>query len=123
MAYDTKELHDDALKAIQDNNLFFFGDILGYVPVAKQTLYDHKLDESDDIKEALTKNRLKTKQGLRAKWYKSTNASLQIALMKLIADDDERKKISQSYHDVTTGGDKLNVALVEFVDGNSQDES
>jgi len=39
---------------------------------------------------------------------------------KEITDRTEGK--AQQQIDLTTGGDKLNIALVEFVDGNNQDE-
>jgi len=74
-----------------------------------------------NIKEAIKKNRVKTKNSLKAKWYRSDNATLQVALYKLISDDDERKKLSQTYNDVTTNGEKINISLVEFV-GNDNDQ-
>jgi hypothetical protein len=116
MAYDSKKLEEQALKAVETYNLFFINDIMGYLPCSRSTFYDLGLDQSDTIKDALEVNRIKTKSSMRSKWYKSDNATLQVALMKLIAEDDERKKLSQTYSDVTSGGDKLKTLRVEFID-------
>jgi hypothetical protein len=53
--YNTEEIRLEALKAIEDNNLLFIGDIPAYVGFSKRTIYDHKLHECNDIKSALNK--------------------------------------------------------------------
>lgn len=123
MAYDKQELEKQAIQAIQDNNLTFEKEVWAYLGISEKTYYNHKLQELQSIKEAIKKNRVKTKNSLKAKWYRSDNATLQVALYKLIADDEERKKLSQTYTDVTSNGDKLNISLVEFVgDDSNQDK-
>lgn len=123
MAYDTKRLEQQALTAIKEHNLFFFSDLAGYLPCSRQTLYDHGLDKSDSIKDALEKNILKTKNSMRSKWYKSENATLQVALMKLIADEDERRKLSQTYTDLTTDGKALPTPILGGTSALSSDNS
>ena len=105
--YDTGELKESALLAIKREKLVFFNEISGYISAGRATLYGHDIDKDPDIKQALSENRIKTKVGLRRKWYESDNASVQISLFKLLATDDERLKLSQSYVDVTTKGDKM----------------
>lgn len=112
MAYKTEDLERQALEAIKQHNLFFIEDLVAYLPCDKTTFYTHKLNENHSIKGALEQNRIQTKNGLRSKWYKSPNASMQIALYKLIADDSERKKIAQNYTDVTTDGQKLPTVII-----------
>ena len=34
---------------------------------------------------------------MRSKWYKSNSPALQLALMKLICTDEERKKLAMQY--------------------------
>ena len=34
---------------------------------------------------------------MRSRWFRSENATLQISLYKLIANDDERKRLTQQY--------------------------
>ena len=107
MAYKTKELEKQAIEAIEKYKLFFIEDIVSYLPCNKTTFYEHKLNESNAIKDALTKVKTEIKVSMRSKWYKSDNPTLQMGLMKLIGTDEERKKLSQNHTDHTTGGEKL----------------
>jgi len=107
MAYDTEELLKTSLEAIEKHKLFFIEDIVSYLPCDKSTFYAHKLHESYAIKEALQKVKTDIKVSMRSKWYKSENATLQISLMKLIANSEERKRLSQTYTDFTSKGEAL----------------
>jgi hypothetical protein len=107
MAYVTEELEQQALAAIEKHKLVFIEDIVAYLPCNKTTFYEHKLNESNVIKEALLKVKTEMKVSMRSKWYESDNATLQISLMKLIAGSEERKRLSQSYTDVTTKGKSI----------------
>ncbi len=66
MAYKTKELHDKALAAIEKHRLFFIEDVVAFLPCSKPTFYEHKLNESADIKAALEKNVIEVKTSLRS---------------------------------------------------------
>ena len=55
----------------------------------------------------IAENKIKTKVALRNKWFESDNPTLQISLMKLIADDDERKKLSTTYQDITSNNESI----------------
>ena len=105
MAYKTKELEAQALKAVKKHKLCFIDDIISYLPCSRQAYYNHNLDKNDDIKKALTVNRVSQKRELRSKWMESNQPSLQMALYKLLADDDERKRLSMSYVDHTNKGE------------------
>jgi hypothetical protein len=100
MAYKTEELRRDSLKAIKDKNLIFIGDIFGYTGFSKRAFYDHKLHECNDIKRALETNRVNMKVDMRQKWYKSDNPTLQIGLMKLIADDEEAHRLNGTKREI-----------------------
>lgn len=112
MAYKTEELLALSLQAITKHKLIFIEDVVAYLPCVKGTFYEHKLHESDAIKELLEKNKTEIKVSMRSKWYKSGNATLQMALMKLISTDNERKLLSMNYIDHTTKGDKINNTTV-----------
>lgn len=116
MAYKRDELEKTALKAIKEHKLYFIEHIIPYLPCSKQTFYDHKLYESDDIKTAIETNRINAKNKQLNKWVDSDNATLQLAHYKLIADDDDRKKLSQTYTDVTSDGEKIQPILVKIID-------
>jgi len=107
MAYNTEELKEKALEVIKKKNLFFIEDVVAFLPCSKVTFYNHKLNELNSIKEALEKNRVKTKNGLRSKWYMSGAPAVQIALYKLLANEDEMRKLNSQYIDHTTGGEQF----------------
>jgi hypothetical protein len=97
MAYKTKDLLEKSLKVIKEKKLFFIEDVIAYLPCNKGAFYNHFPVDSENIKEALEANRVAIKTSMRNKWYNSNNPTLQIALMKLICSDDERKRISNNY--------------------------
>jgi predicted CopG family antitoxin len=99
MAYDRVKIFEDAKSAIEKNKLFFIEDVLAFVPCAKSTFYEFfpdKSEESDVLKELLGKNKTEVKVSMRSKWYKSDNPTLQVALMKIIATDDEAHRLNGS---------------------------
>ena len=100
MAYDKETLYQQAIKAIGDNNLFFIEDIITMLPCTKATFYEYfpaGSDELNNIKEVIEMNKVAQKVKMRKKWGDSDNATLQMALMKLISTDDERKRLAVSY--------------------------
>jgi hypothetical protein len=105
MADDKQKLIDTCLKLIQEHNLFFITDLCAYLPFSHATFYNKGLDKIDTLKEALDKNKIDTKVRLLKKWEDSTNATLQMALMKLICSDEERKKLSMEYKEENHTGE------------------
>lgn len=118
MAYNTQELKQQILEAIQQYNLFFFEDVYVNASISSYTFYEHFPKDSNDYKDiraALTANKIKTKQAMRKKWFDNDNATLQVALMKIIGNDRDRKRLNQTHHDITTKGDKLPSASAKDV--------
>lgn len=114
MAYDRKKIFQQAKEAIKKNKLFFVEDVVAYLPISKPTFYDYfKVDsnEFNELKELLEQNKTEIKVSMRSKWYKSNNATLQMALMKLISTPEELKKLSMNHTDVTTNGKDLNINI------------
>lgn len=97
MAYKYKKLEKQAVEAIEKYKLFFIDDVVCYLPCCKTTFYHLKLNESDSIKDALTKEKTQLKVSMRRKWYLSNNATLQMGLMKLLSSDKELKKLAMQY--------------------------
>ena len=97
MAYKTEDLKKKAIAAIKAHNLFFIEDVVVFLPCSKPTFYEHKLNEVNELSELLEKNRITVKLKLRKKWEDLDNATLQMALMKLICTDDERKRLAMNY--------------------------
>lgn len=107
MAFKKKDLESQALDAIKKHRLFTIKDVVAYLPCSLQTFYNQKLDELESIKDAINTNKVRTKQEMRQKWFKSDNATLQIGLYKLLADDDERQALTQQNVDHTSKGEKI----------------
>ena len=100
MAYKTEDLFNTAIEQIKKHKLFFIEDIIAFLPCRKSTFYDHFPNDSDYYKkmfEELERNRTELKVSMRSKWYKSNAPALQMALMKLICTDEERKKLAMQY--------------------------
>ena len=99
MGFKSKDLLAKSLKAIKEKKLFFIEDVVTFLPCTRMTFYNHfpvDSPEMQEIKDALEENRVMIKTSMRNKWYNSNNPTLQIALMKLICSDEERKKISNN---------------------------
>ncbi len=112
-----QKYEDDMLKVIKDNNLFVISDIFAfYTGCSRQTFYNHELEKSEAIKQALDDNKRKTCQSLKNKWFKSENSTLQIALFKTICSDEDRKAVAMGYMDITSAGQKLNT--IQLIDAN-----
>ena len=102
--YDRKKIFEQAKEMVVKHKLFFVEDIVAFLPCAKPTFYDFfppDSNELNDLKELLEQNRTELKVSMRSKWYKSNAPALQMALMKLICNDEERKKLSMQYTENT----------------------
>jgi len=116
MAYKTAELEQKAIKAIKKENLIFIEEVVSFLPCSKPTFYEHKLNELDSIKDLLDNNKASIKTGLRNKWYKSDNATVQIALMRLVCSDAERRKLAVNYNELSgPEGEKMQIEIVTRV--------
>ena len=100
MAYDRKKIFEQAKEVIIKHKLFFIDDICAFLPISRSTFYEWELDKSDELKELLEQNRTELKVSMRSKWYKSNSPALQMALMKLIANKDELRRLSMQYQNV-----------------------
>jgi len=100
MAYDKEQILKQALKLSEEKKLFTMDDVVSLLPCSYSTFYSYfpaKSYELDSIKEVLNTNKIDIKVALRKKWFKSDNATLQMGLYKLIANDEERKRLTQQY--------------------------
>lgn len=109
MAYDKQKIFEQAMEAIDKHKLFFIDDIVAFLPIAKSTFYEWKMEQSEELKASLEKNRTELKVSMRSKWYKSNAPALQMALMKLIASPEELKKLSMQY--IESDNNNINVNL------------
>jgi 16S rRNA A1518/A1519 N6-dimethyltransferase RsmA/KsgA/DIM1 with predicted DNA glycosylase/AP lyase activity len=102
------------LEVIEKNAIFTFKDIFVYYKgCTRATAYNLELDKFDTIKEAIQSNKRKGVTSMLAKWVKSENATLQIAAMRLLSDNEERQMLNQQYIDHTTKGEKIHMTEAE----------
>jgi|AntAceMinimDraft_5_1070358.scaffolds.fasta_scaffold01514_7 hypothetical protein len=90
------EIHEEAIvRCIEANNLFTLEMIFSfYKGIGKTTFYELDLNKSDRVLKALEDNKIITKQNLLSRWQKGDNATLQIALFKIIATPDEHSRLT-----------------------------
>ena len=120
MAYDRELIYKQAIEAIKKNNLYFIEDIIAFIPISRQTFYDFyplESDKLDTLKELLEANRINKKVELRKKLEEDRGGSL-IALYKLIGTEEERKKLSQSYLDLSGKVETKNEVKLDYGDFN-----
>lgn len=104
MAYKKEELYQKSLAAIKKHKLLFIEDVAAYVACNKTTLYKHfppDSNEMNDLKDAMESNKVAIKVKLRKKWQSSDNSTVQIALYRLVCDNEERRLLATNYTEVT----------------------
>lgn len=115
MKHSKKEMFELSKNAILENDLIFIEDIVAYLPIGKTTFYTmftKDSDELNELKSMLSKNKIRQKVAIRKKWRNSDNPTIQLALYKLLATDEERKRLSQTFHEISGDGD--NPVKVKF---------
>jgi hypothetical protein len=108
VTYKTDDLEKKAVAVIEAHGLVFLNEVCAYLPCATSTFYEHNLEKSEAIKEALNKNKVSKKVALRSNWEESTNATLQMGLYKLLATPEELAALSMQHIDLSTKGESLN---------------
>ncbi len=83
----------------------------GALSYSRRTAYEHGLHESHAIRSIFEDNRSAGVNYLLQKWIKSDNATLQIAAMRIMAEEEDRQRLNQQYVDHTSQGDKLNITF------------
>lgn len=99
MAYNRIKIYEQALDLIEKKKLFFIEDVVTLLPISKPTFYEFfevDSNELNTIKEALDKNKIDVKNGLRNKWYNGNNPLTQMALYKLIGTEEEYHRIAST---------------------------
>jgi hypothetical protein len=100
MAYKTEDLLATAIEAIKKNRLIFIEDIIAYLPCGKTAFYEHFPNETNAyhrMTDLLDINKTELKVSMRSKWYKSNSPALQMALMKLLSNETELRKLSMQH--------------------------
>ena len=121
MKYDKDKLFEDAKRIAKEKNCFFIDQLVSFLPITRETFYKYFKRESDRIdiiKDILTENRIKTKTAMYKKWFDSDNPTLQVALMKLIASNEEAHRLNGT----RTENKNTNTTEIKVVTQNEQDK-
>jgi hypothetical protein len=91
------------------------------VGFSRQTAYVYELDKSDTIKNQLAENRSKAVDYLLQKWIASDNATLQIAAMRIVAEEEDRQRLNQQYIDHTSKNEKIDTKFeIEIISNQNE---
>lgn len=109
------DLYNKAMQVLEnDKEIVFIEDLVSFLPCVKSSFYKHfpiDSNEMNNFKEIIENNKINQKRQLRKKWFDNDNATLQLALYKLIATNDERERLQTNYNktDVTSQGESINI--------------
>ena len=118
MAYDTQKLLDQAVRIAVKHQCFFLEQVISHLGCSKNAFYNHfpvDSNEYDLIKTEVDKNKIAVKQKMQKKWYKSDNATLQVALYKLLGTEEEAHRLNGSKtHNTHTVDEEVQQMLKPF---------
>lgn len=129
MAYfSKKKLKDQALAMCKRVGVTCITDVINGMDCGKSTFYERFPNGSsdlDEIKDALEKNKCRTKMTIRQKLYKSDSPTAWLSLYRMIATQEERDAISLNRTDITTNGKPLrsDPIVVQVIDSREQVEN
>lgn len=104
----SEQYEKELIEAIQKHNWMRWSHIdWNALSFSQRTAYTYELQESQTIKETFEQNRSRGVNYLLQKWMNSDNATLQIAAMRIIADDEDRQRLNQQYVDHTSKGGEI----------------
>ena len=108
-----KEYEEKALYILETHkDIYFVCDLANEMGIARSTFYEKGLDKSDIIKNALENNVRKVKRSLRNKWFNNDNPTTQVALYKLLADDDELSRLNNNV-DVSLNAKGMKIVVAD----------
>lgn len=116
MAFNKRKIHKQALELAKTKKCFFIEQLVSFLPCSKTTFYEFYplgSNELDAIKEILEKNKVEVKSAMYKKWFDSDNPTLQVALMKLIASDDEAHRLNGTSQKIEHSGE-LNITPLKW---------
>lgn len=108
VAYNKEKILKQCLEVIEKEKITFFNDLCLFIAPSLSTLYEWELQKSEQIKEAIEKQRSALKRNMRKNWVQSENATLQIAAYRLMASPEEINSMTltrvESKADVNVSG-------------------
>lgn len=115
--YDKKEIFEKAKKAIVEQDLTAIAYVVAFLPCGMSTFYEFfpaGSDEMEILRGLINDNKVNLKVKLLKIWNESDNATLQLARFRLLADDDEHRRLNQQYISQESRNINTDVDLDEF---------
>lgn len=112
--FNADDIYNKSLELCKDESYHFISDIISSLPCERTTFYmliPEGSDNLNNIKDLLTQNKINTKRAIRVTLGKSEKSGELIALYKLIGDDDDRKKLSQSHLDIKSDNEPIGLEI------------
>jgi len=110
--YDWVKMKEMAIEATEKHNLLFMTEVVSYLPCTYSSFFNNKMNEDEDILQALADNRVKVKVKIRKRWEDSENVTAEIMLYKLAADEEELRRLSVTKSEVTGAeGKPLDISI------------
>jgi hypothetical protein len=94
--YNREDLLKDSLAIIKKHKVCFIDDLVVHLPCCRSTFYHFELHKTDVIKQSIFSQRQFKKMKLRKGWENTENATLQMGLYKLLANDDELERLTNN---------------------------
>lgn len=96
MAYDKKAIIEEAHKIIEREGIRKISELIAYLPISTSTFYEWELEESEELIQKISQEKVKRKAKMRKKWIDSDNPALQIAAYKLESTEEELELLTTS---------------------------
>jgi hypothetical protein len=90
------------LQLIAQHKLYKIVDLVAYLPISRGWFYQLGLNKLDSLKKAFENEKIRLKVSLRAKMMNGSGSE-RIALYKLLADEDELRRLTRSEHKIEEG--------------------
>jgi len=120
----TKEnIYPLALQYSLDTDNAFIADITALLPCSHATFYllfPNGSDELETLKKNIENNKIAIKKHLRKRWKDSDNPTLQISLYKLLADENELARLSNTKFEDDSGRNQI-IGFKFVVDTDAKD--
>jgi len=98
MARNPEEYVAEVVNVVETNNLYRIKQIFAYYSgMSYGYFFELGLNKNEKILKALEDNRTLATTSMLHNWVGSDNPTLQVAAMKLLADDEDRQKLAQAY--------------------------
>ena len=117
MKFDKQEMMNMALETAKLKSCIFINELVSYLPCSRSTFYElfpAGSDTLNTLKEMMDKNAEQKKSAMYRKWFESSNPSLQIALMKLLATPEQAHRLNGTSQKIEHSG-SVNISPKEWV--------